>query len=204
MRIEPKSQILISHDPATIIEELQERYSPEQLIIIERDEFKVEDAKEAMQRAYVAANQERFIVLSARKYNIYAQNAMLKILEEPPKRTHFILIVPSKSLLLPTILSRLPLVQLEESAVSEAVHFEEFDLEVLYNLTQKAKEFSKPEAVGVVRGMLEFALRKGYKLSQKELDYFGNAVKLLELNSNPANVFITAGLILLGHKKRGK
>ncbi len=204
MRIEPKSQILITHDPTAVIEELQEHYTPAQLIIIERDEFKVEDAKEAMQRAYVASSQERFIVLSARKYNIYAQNAMLKILEEPPSNTHFILIVPSKSLLLPTILSRLPLMQLEEGASCEAVHFEEFDLEVLYNLIQKAKEFKKNEAVSVVRGMLEFALRKGYKLSQKELDYFGNAVKLLELNSNPANVFITAGLILLGHKKRGK
>lgn len=42
-----------------------------------------------------------------------AQNALLKVLEEPPLNIIFILISTSKSSLLPTIISRLPLKYLE-------------------------------------------------------------------------------------------
>ncbi len=197
------SQIVITHEPAVFIEELQEQIPSERLIVIERDEFKVEDAKEATRYAYVASKEERYIVLSARKYNIYAQNAMLKILEEPPANTHFILIAPSKSILLPTILSRLPLRTLQGDTQEEGFSFESFDLEVLYNLIKKSREMSKPQGKAVIRGMLEYAVKKGYRLDTDELEFFGRAVRLIELNSNLANVFTTAGLILLGHKKRG-
>ena len=36
-----------------------------------------------------------------------AQNALLKVLEEPAQDTHFVCMVPSKTVLLPTVLSRL-------------------------------------------------------------------------------------------------
>jgi DNA polymerase-3 subunit delta' len=47
-----------------------------------------------------------FIINDAHTLNINAQNAMLKILEEPPSGTVFILIAAKKNLLLPTIISR--------------------------------------------------------------------------------------------------
>lgn len=47
-----------------------------------------------------------FIINDAHTLNINAQNAMLKILEEPPAGTIFILIAAKKNLLLPTIISR--------------------------------------------------------------------------------------------------
>lgn len=46
-----------------------------------------------------------------------AQNALLKLFEEPPQATHFFLVVPTHAGLLPTLRSRLYLVK---SAVSEA------------------------------------------------------------------------------------
>jgi|GEM_PF-1255334 len=42
----------------------------------------------------------------AQTMTIPSQNALLKILEEPPSRTRFLLTAPSKNALLPTILSR--------------------------------------------------------------------------------------------------
>jgi len=46
------------------------------------------------------------LILDADRMNIQAQNALLKMLEEPPEKTFFILIANRISLLLPTIISR--------------------------------------------------------------------------------------------------
>lgn len=46
------------------------------------------------------------VILAAEKLNEQAENALLKILEEPAKNYHFILQVADSSALLPTILSR--------------------------------------------------------------------------------------------------
>ncbi len=46
------------------------------------------------------------LILNADLMNIQAQNALLKMLEEPPKKTFFILIANKISLFLPTIISR--------------------------------------------------------------------------------------------------
>lgn len=46
------------------------------------------------------------LILSADRMNPQAQNALLKMLEEPPEKTFFILIADKISLLLPTIISR--------------------------------------------------------------------------------------------------
>ncbi|HBB66846.1 MAG: hypothetical protein A2X28_06940 [Elusimicrobia bacterium GWA2_56_46] len=47
-----------------------------------------------------------FIINDAHTLNANAQNAMLKVLEEPPPGTVFLLIAAKKNLLLPTIISR--------------------------------------------------------------------------------------------------
>jgi DNA polymerase III gamma/tau subunit len=47
-----------------------------------------------------------FIINDAHTLNINSQNAMLKILEEPPPGTIFILVAAKRNLLLPTIISR--------------------------------------------------------------------------------------------------
>ena len=60
----------------------------------------------------VEANQYRVVLVNpAEKMNRQASNALLKILEEPPERTIFILITDSLDALLPTIRSRCRLVR---------------------------------------------------------------------------------------------
>jgi len=54
-------------------------------------------------------NEARFrmvLILTADRMNIQAQNALLKMLEEPPEKTCFILIATRMAFLLPTIVSR--------------------------------------------------------------------------------------------------
>ena len=65
--------------------------------------------------AFVKAHQAShrvFIIEDAHRMNEQAQNALLKILEEPPASVIFILLVPSKTLLLDTIISRCVLLSL--------------------------------------------------------------------------------------------
>lgn len=51
-------------------------------------------------------NQKRICIIGAKFINREAEHSLLKILEEPAINTHFFLIVPNASVLLPTILSR--------------------------------------------------------------------------------------------------
>ncbi len=198
-----RSHIVITQEFEKLQEELEEQIVPQNLRIIAADEIKIEQAKEAIKEAYITSKETKVIALFGRSYNIYAQNALLKVLEEPPKGVVFVLAAKSRSIFLPTILSRLPVKRIKDEA-SEAIVFEHFDLERLYELAQGAKSMSKTQAKGVIKGMLDYALRHDFSLGAQELEYFDKAVRLLELHSNPANIFITAGLILLTHKKRKK
>ncbi len=195
-----RSEIVITSDFERFLEELKEGIDPANLHIFQRDEFKIDDAKEVIKEAYVATEEPKVLALFALRYNTYAQNALLKILEEPPKNVIFLLVAKAKSTFLPTILSRLPLRKIKSSE-TESLRIESFDLAKLYELVQE-KEMSKAKAKEILKGMFHYAIEKKLPLNQKEIDYFAKALELIELNSNPANIFITAGLIILKHQKR--
>ena len=75
----------------------------------------VAQIRELRADAFVKAHQAShrvFIIEDAHRMNEQAQNALLKILEEPPKNVVFILLVPSKTMLLDTIISRCVLISL--------------------------------------------------------------------------------------------
>lgn len=57
--------------------------------------------------------QYRVIVIAAHGFGREAQNALLKIFEEPPQEVHFIIIVPVRHILLPTVQSRLMFIDIE-------------------------------------------------------------------------------------------
>ena len=57
-----------------------------------------------------------FIIDPANRMNEQAQNALLKVLEEPPKNVIFILITTSRTLLLETVISRCTLLSLSNTA----------------------------------------------------------------------------------------
>ena len=50
---------------------------------------------------------KRIFVISTNAITVQAQNAMLKMFEEPTKNTHFFIIVPSTSFFINTLLSRM-------------------------------------------------------------------------------------------------
>lgn len=74
-----------------------------------------------------SASHRIFIIEDAHRMNEQAQNALLKVLEEPPKNVIFILLVPSKTMLLDTIISRCVLLSLLESVALDNTNNETAD-----------------------------------------------------------------------------
>ena len=71
--------------------------------------FKVETVREIRSDAYVVANEaprKVYILENAHNMSAQAQNALLKILEEPPEAVCFMLLTPDRNAFLPTVLSR--------------------------------------------------------------------------------------------------
>ncbi|CAN5769989.1 hypothetical protein BH11PAT2_BH11PAT2_09760 [soil metagenome] len=71
--------------------------------------FSVDDARKLIDSAYRSANGDNGKVIIASMTRVFheAQNALLKLFEEPPEGVTLILCVPSAGLLLPTLRSRL-------------------------------------------------------------------------------------------------
>jgi len=70
--------------------------------------FGIDDSRHLKERASKKTldGARQVFILSVFSMTHEAQNALLKLFEEPCERTHFFLIVPSESLLLPTLRSR--------------------------------------------------------------------------------------------------
>lgn len=81
------------------------------IYILDRPEadVRVDDIRELRADAHVLPNEsdrKAFVIFNAENMNHYAQNALLKTLEEPPARAVFILTAENRALLLQTVLSR--------------------------------------------------------------------------------------------------
>ena len=156
----------------------------------EKDEFQIEQANKTLKEAYIASNETKYLFLCGATFRVEAQNALLKILEEPPKNIVFILLVSSKNSLLPTIYSRLPYKNLKKVVEKDDIelNIKKLDLKDIYTFIKNSQKITKNEAINIVETILIKANKENVKLNQKELDIFFKSIKLLELNSKPTTV----------------
>ncbi|MDQ5893089.1 MAG: polymerase subunit delta [Patescibacteria group bacterium] len=135
-----------------------------------------------LSKSFLEGNKKIFII-EASGMTHEAQNSLLKIFEEPHEHSHFFLIMPSADILLPTLRSRLLILEKQENegSTSEVVKF--------LKLSQKdkvafvddlAKRISDEEATK--SDALEF-------LAQLELTLHKNGV---EKNSNALKAILKA------------
>lgn len=92
--------------------------------------IKIEDIRRLKERVGVKpfqAQNKIFIIEDAQRLNVAAANALLKTLEEPPAGVILILVVPSASQLLPTIVSRCARIRLSVNSLPNDSGFEERD-----------------------------------------------------------------------------
>ena len=138
-----------------------------------------------------------------KNYNIYAQNSLLKILEEPPRNIVFIIVCESKSVLLPTIRSRLLIKELrsDEQKVELDLDLERLTPREIYDFVQKNSRIKKNELKVLVQTIVTEAIIKAkMDFTTKELDYFQELLYLSDLNSRATNILIS--LLLSIYQKR--
>jgi len=205
-----QSQVLISSDIPGTIEKLQALRADERFVEIVKldpkdDTFKVEDAKLAIEKAYMASEETTIIILAAKTFSPIVQNKLLKVIEEPPPKKEFILITPSKATILPTIRSRLPIKVLSEEIFEEELGLDmsQLTLGSVYEFIQTHKRTDAKMMKQIVERISKEAMTsKRYDLDEKTLKLFSNAFIALDVGSPPQFVLTTLLLKLLARKKR--
>ncbi len=149
--------------------------------------FKVDTVRELRASAYIVpneANKKVFILENAHTMGQEGQNALLKILEEPPSYVVFILLCSSSTGFLPTVLSRATVFSLgeaEKEHTSEALQaakeaardfamslasYEEFDTVKTVAVFEKDKQLLY-DAMPIIQQILAQALRYKYSASEE-------------------------------------
>ncbi len=192
-----RSRIILSDDVEGRFESLKSELHPARVVGFLRDDFKIDDAKAVVAEAYISEASVKYIVLAATQYNIYSQNALLKLLEEPPHNIVFILIAPAKSALLPTVRSRLPVV--DELAVRERKSVDlplgRLDLQSLYTFVTSLERLDRHEAKALIEAIFYRAVSvEKLALNEAQTEAFERAYRLIEVNARLQNVL----LMLLG------
>ena len=180
------SHILIAEEVEEAFGELQEQLRGERIVPFLREDFLIEDAKAAIAESYISEASTKYIVMGGKSFNTVSQNALLKVLEEPPRNIEFILIAPSKSTLLPTIRSRMPVKKKKHLHIAVAVEIRlgNLDLNTLFSFVKAHEREKKHDAKALVEGLFHQAtVNECLVLTQKQLDAFDKAYRLIELNA---------------------
>jgi hypothetical protein len=152
---------------------------------------------------------KRIFVISTNSITVQAQNAMLKMFEEPTENTHFFIIVPSTSFFIDTLLSRMVVL---ESEVSSFCHSRE-DGFGLVGLDQKTEAgepsrvrgiFQQKNIVNPVLNSKTF-LKSTYPERLKMIEKFLKAFKDNKEGKSVANNFFSeVEVILVKDLKKNK
>ncbi|MBL0721486.1 MAG: DNA polymerase III subunit delta', partial [Sulfurovum sp.] len=182
------SQVIITQYPEETILRLESLTTNKRVFKIVKDEkFLVEDVKLVIEKAYISSSVPTIIILSAKEFSAIIQNRLLKVIEEPPKGVEFILITRSKSTILPTIRSRIPIEVLKESVEKELCELDmkRLNLVIVYEFVKKHKRVSGRDAqILVERIHIEAIKSNSFNLDYNTLELFAKSFIRSVINTN--------------------
>lgn len=199
--------ILITDEIEERIREIEESVRPLRCVTFMRDDFKIEDAKEVIAEAYKSEEHTKTLILGAKSFTVPAQNALLKILEEPPRNIVFILMAPNKSTFLPTVRSRLSLTQEHHKRIYQTlpIVLKSLDLAELFTFVKEHDRLKKHEAKELIEQLMFQAIHiEKIPLTASQLEGFEKALRLIELNSRFQSVLVMVLMHFLKEVKRGR
>ena len=186
-----KGHILIATDIEAEIEKVVEELKPLRCVVFFEEIFKIEHAKAVVAEAYISSSETKYIIIASSDINAIAQNSLLKLLEEPPLNIEFIIISPTKSNLLATVRSRLPILNVNTSHNKQEISlsFGRIDYKEVFAFLKEHARIKKPDAKDLVEAMYNRAtIVDKLILSATQLNNFDKAYRLLDLNSRPQSV----------------
>jgi len=202
---ETRGFILISTEIEEEFERLKEELKPNRVVgFIQIDEeFKLEHAKAVVAEAYISESQTKYIIFGANAFRKEAQNSLLKVLEEPPRNIEFIIITSSKSNLLPTVRSRLPIKKgkSDKQILEIELNLAKIDYAEVFSFLKDNARIKKNEAKNLIEALYYRAtVIDMLILSQEQLDNFDRAYRLIELNSRPQTILAQILMSFVGDK----
>ena len=174
-------------------------------IVTDKVSFSVNDAKTVIEKAYMASDETTVIILADKAFSPLVQNKLLKVIEEPPKNKVFILVTESKSTVLATIKSRLPITVLSETKEEEALGLDlvQLTLGSVYEFVQLHKRTDAKSMTILVERIVKEAINsQKFNLDEKSLTLFSNTYIALDMGSPPQFILNALLLKLLARKKR--
>lgn len=187
--------------------EIQQALLPLRCVRFIREDFKIEDAKEVISEAYKSESQTKTLILGAKSFTIPAQNALLKILEEPPPNIAFILLAPNKSTFLPTVRSRLSLTQERSEKQYEpmTLSLRTLDLFSMFTWVKAHEKVKKHEAKELIENLFHHAAHvETLALTTTQIEGFDKAFHLIELNARVQSVLVMILMNFLKEVKRAR
>ena len=203
------NKIVITSDFENLKAKLEAEFGVNNLRFFISDDFLLENAKEVISEAYIAEKDEKILVIEAKSFRTEAQNALLKIIEEPPRNIKFIIVTQSKNLLLPTIRSRILIENklTKKPKMSVELNLKSLGLKELTSFIdqkiaeEQAQKFGKNELKELVGAIVTKAVDSGYKFSGDEMEYFFSLIKLADLNAK-SHAILTPLLLTIFEKGR--
>lgn len=164
-------------------------------------DYKTEDIDIIFERARYTLDDDQqffFVLEHADTLNRSSANKLLKILEEPPRGYHFILLTPNEDALLPTIISRCAITRLHNNQLHEElhplltyfVHPIKRDDPFEFELELKKYHFSSSESISLAHELLNHFSRiiqtfhtskritqEDYLMAQRTIEFLQNKLK---------------------------
>ena len=185
---------------------LQQELAPHRVVSFVRDDFKIDDSKAVVAEAYIAEEHVKYLILAAKTFNVISQNALLKLLEEPPRNIELIVITESKSTLLPTVRSRLKIIKEKSPTVHKEldIKLSNLNLSTLFDFVKAHDRLSKHEAKALIESIYRRAtVVDGLALSERQIGIFERSYRLIELNGRLQTILVTLLMTFLQKAKRG-
>ncbi len=173
---------LISGERASRVEKLRARFVAEGILLhnnpdifeIHTDMLSIDEARalSTRQLRHAVTGSKKIFIISFANMSHEAQNALLKVFEEPTPDTHFFLLTESPHALLPTLRSRLENLILEgEGEADDLQEAEAFiamtPSERLLFVAPLIEEKEKDKALVLING-LETLLHKNFSTTKRE------------------------------------
>lgn len=205
MREFERSHIILAEEVEERFEAFKKEVHPSRVVGFIRDDFLIEDAKSVIAEAYISEQETKYIVLGAKQFNIYSQNALLKLLEEPPPGIVLVIIAPGKSVLLPTVRSRLPIrSELEAEGVTGVdLRLGTLDLAALYEFVTSLGRMDRHESKTLIERLFyQAGVIENLPLTRMQLEAFERAFRLVELNARLQYVLLGLLMTFLPEQRR--
>ena len=211
MQLPTNNSVLITDNLDSLLSSVKQSISVHNLKIFGEinKQFTIDISRKVILESTVSSYEDKYILLLGLSFNIPAQNALLKLLEESPKNTIVLILVSNKQQLLPTVISRMHI---------QYIKFNKYNLDMpkdiidylnvsnlkLTQLLLKHKRIKREEVAKIITDTIKIdGLSNKQTFKSSELDRLTNMLKLLNLNSNALNVF-TAFLLILNTKYNSK